>query len=61
VITASGGTVTAISGKERREPRFWTWRRAGAIIVGLATIAGAIAAILALHRSDASAVAAARL
>ncbi len=51
VATAGpGGTATATSGGEEREDsRFWTWRRAGAIIVGLATIAGAIAAILALH------------
>jgi hypothetical protein len=41
--------LRAASGKEPQKPRFWTWRRAGAIIVGLATIAGAIGAILALH------------
>jgi hypothetical protein len=42
--------VTAASaGEEPEETRFWTWRRAGAVIVGLATIAGAVAAILALY------------
>jgi hypothetical protein len=46
----SGGTATATSSSEEpEESRFWTWRRAGVIIVGLATIAGAVAAILALH------------
>lgn len=46
----AGGTATATSGSaEPEETRFWTWRRTGAIIVGLATIAGAVAAILALH------------
>jgi hypothetical protein len=51
VATAGpGGTATATSaGEEPEETRFWTWRRAGAAIVGLATIAGAVAAILALH------------
>lgn len=45
-----GGTATVTSSSEEpAESRFWTWRRAGAIIVGLATIAGAVAAILALH------------
>jgi hypothetical protein len=45
-----GGTATATSSSEEpAESRFWTWRRAGATIVGLATIAGAVAAILALH------------
>lgn len=51
VATAGeGGTAVATAGgEEPEEPRFWTWRRAGAILVGLATIAGAVAAILALH------------
>lgn len=51
VATAGpGGTATATTaGEEPEETRFWTWRRAGAVIVGLATIAGAVAAILALH------------
>lgn len=51
VATAGpGGTATATSSSEEpEESRFWTWRRAGAITVGLATIAGAVAAILALH------------
>lgn len=51
VATAGpGGTATAKSGNEEpEETRFWTWRRGGAVIVGLATIAGAVAAILALH------------
>jgi len=45
-----GGTATTTSaGGEPEEARFWTWRRAGAVIVGLATIAGTVAAILALH------------
>jgi hypothetical protein len=49
-ITGDGNHVTITTpGREPQERRFWTWRRAGAIIVGLATIAGAIAAILALH------------
>jgi AbiTii-like protein len=43
-----GGTATVTSSSEEpEESRFWTWRRAGAIIVGLATIAGTVAAILA--------------
>jgi hypothetical protein len=47
-----GGTaITAPGSEEPEESRFWTWPRAGAIIVGLATIAGAVAAILALHPS----------
>ncbi len=47
-----GGTAVAtIGGEEPEESRFWTWRRAGAILVGLATIAGAVAAILALYPS----------
>jgi AbiTii len=51
VATAgAGGTATATSaGEEPEETRFWTWRRTGAAIVGLATIAGGVAAILALH------------
>ena len=50
VATAGpGGTATVtFSSEEPEEYRFWTWRRVGAII-GLATIAGAVAAILALH------------
>ena len=44
-----GGTAIATSGgSEPEESRFWTWRRIGALLVGLATIAGAIAAILTL-------------
>jgi hypothetical protein len=51
VATAGpGGTaITAFDSGEPEESKFWTWRRAGPIIVGLATIAGAVAAILALH------------
>jgi AbiTii len=45
-----GGTAITASGSgEPEESRFWTWRRAGAIIAGLATIAGAVAAIMALR------------
>ena len=45
-----GGTAITIAGSEEpEESRFWTWPRVGAVIVGLATIAGAVAAILALH------------
>jgi hypothetical protein len=42
-----GGTATATSDNEgSQDSKFWTWRRTGTIIVGLATIAGAIAAVL---------------
>jgi hypothetical protein len=45
-----GGTaITVADSEEPEKSRFWTWPRAGAIIVGLATIAGAVAAILALY------------
>jgi hypothetical protein len=46
---AGGTAITMVGSEEPEESRFWTWPRAGAIIVGLATIAGAVAAILALH------------
>ena len=51
VATAGeGGTATATSGGAGpEETRFWTWRRIGGVVVGLATIAGAVAAILALQ------------
>jgi hypothetical protein len=46
----AGGTATASSGGgASEERRFWTWPRVGMFIVGLATVAGAVAAILALH------------
>jgi hypothetical protein len=51
-VAAAGprGTAITMSGSEEPdESRFWTWPRVGAVIVGLATIAGAVAAILALH------------
>jgi hypothetical protein len=51
VATAGeGGTAIATSGSgELEESGFWTWWRIGAVVVGLFTIAGAVAAILALH------------
>jgi hypothetical protein len=44
-----GGTAT-VAPQEPDKRGFWTTsRRIGALVVGLATIAGAVAAILALH------------
>ena len=49
-VAGPGGTAITMPGSEElEESRFWTWPRVGAVIVGLATIAGAVAAILALH------------
>lgn len=47
---ASGESTAAVAPQEPEKRGFWTTsRRTGALIVGLATVAGAVAAILALH------------
>lgn len=49
-VTGDGGTAIASHQVgEEAQSGFWTARHIGAIVVGVATVIGAVAAVLALH------------